>query len=60
MEDIAFPPDLLYSSYEEAYNALKTYGIQHSYSFVLKQSWPHHSAIKICYYYHCDCFRHNY
>jgi hypothetical protein len=38
MEDIAPLPDLLYSSYEEAYNALKTHGMQHGYGFVLERS----------------------
>ena len=60
MEDIASPPDLLYSSYEEAYDALKTDGMQHGYGFVLKRSWPHNSTVKTRYYYHCDRFRHNY
>ncbi|KZM24122.1 hypothetical protein ST47_g4741 [Ascochyta rabiei] len=60
MEDIASPSDLLYSSYEEAYDALKTHGMQHGYGFVLKQSWPYHSTVKTRYYYHCDRFRHNY
>ena len=60
MEDIASPPDLLYSSYEEAYDALKTHGMQHGYGFVLKRSWPHNSTVKTRYYYHCDRFRHNY
>jgi hypothetical protein len=57
MGDIAAPPDLLYGSYEEAYDALKTHGMQHGYGFVLKRSWPHNSAIKTRYYYHCDRFR---
>ena len=60
MEIIASPPDLLYSSYEEAYDALKTHGMQHGYGFVLKRSWPHHAAVKTRYYYHCDRFRRNY
>ncbi|KAH8707188.1 hypothetical protein GQ44DRAFT_715911 [Phaeosphaeriaceae sp. PMI808] len=60
MEDIAPPLDLLYSSYEEAYDALKTHGMQHRYGFVLEWSWPHNSAVKTRYYYCCDRFRHNY
>ena len=60
MEDIASPLDLLYSLYEEAYDALKTYGMQHGYGFVLKRSWPHNLTVKTRYYYHCDRFRHNY
>jgi hypothetical protein len=60
MEDIASPLDLLYSLYKEAYNALKTYSMQHGYGFVFKQSWPHNSTVKTRYYYYCDCFRHNY
>jgi hypothetical protein len=28
-EGIATPPDCVYTSYEEAYNALKNHGIQH-------------------------------
>ena len=60
MEDIAAPPDLLYGSNEEAYNALKTHGIQHGYGFVLKRSWPHDSDIKTRYYYQCDRFRKNF
>lgn len=60
MEDIASPPDVLYSSYKEPYDALKTHGMQHDYGFVLKRSWPHHSTVKTRYYYHRDRFRHNY
>ncbi|KAK7178632.1 hypothetical protein PSPO01_15326 [Paraphaeosphaeria sporulosa] len=60
MEGITPPPDLLYGSYEEAYDALKTHGIQHGYGFVLKRSWPHNSIAKTRYYYHCDRFRSNF
>lgn len=55
MEAIAAPSDL-YDSYGEAYDALKTHGIQNSYGFVLKQSKPHNSDVKTRYYYHCDWF----
>jgi hypothetical protein len=54
MEDIAPPPDSLYASYEEAYNALKSHGMQHGYGFLLQQSKPHKSDIKTRYYYQCD------
>jgi hypothetical protein len=57
MEDIEPPLDLLYNSYEEAYNALKTHGLQHGYGFVLKRSKPHKSDVKTRYYYPCDRFR---
>lgn len=57
MEDIQPPLDLLYDSYEEAYNALKAHGMQHGYGFVLKRSKPHNSDVKTRYYYHCDRFR---
>jgi len=50
MEDIAPPPDCLYTSYEEAYNALKGHGMQNGYGFVLKRSKPHNSDIKTRYY----------
>ncbi|KAF2737683.1 hypothetical protein EJ04DRAFT_574415 [Polyplosphaeria fusca] len=60
MEDITPPPDLLYGSYEEAYDALKTHGMHHGYGFVLKRSWPHNSIAKTRYYYHCDRFRNNF
>ena len=60
MSDITPPLDQLYGSYEEAYSALKGHGMQHGYGFVLKRSWPHNSAIKTRYYYHCDRFRNNY
>jgi hypothetical protein len=49
MEAIPAPLDLLYSSYEEAYDALKTHGMQHGYSFVLKRSKPHNSDVKTRY-----------
>jgi hypothetical protein len=42
-EGIATPPDCVYTSYEEAYNALKNHG-----------SKPHHSETKTRYYYQCD------
>ncbi|EKG09961.1 Transcription factor FAR1-related protein, partial [Macrophomina phaseolina MS6] len=57
MEDIAPPLDLFYDSYEEAYDALKTHGMQHGYGFVLKRSKPHNSDVKTRYYYQCDRFR---
>jgi hypothetical protein len=57
MEAIPAPLDLLYNSYEEAYDALKTHDMQHSYGFVLKRSKPHNSDIKTRYYYHYNRFR---
>ena len=57
MDEIAIPPDSLYNSYEEAYDALKTHGLQHGYGFVLKRSKPHHSTTKTRYYFHCDRFK---
>lgn len=57
MEAIPALLDLLYDSYEEAYDALKTHGMQHGYGFVLKRSKPHNSDVKTRYYYHCDRFR---
>jgi len=54
METILAPLDLLYDSYEEAYNALKMHGMQHGYGFVLKRSKPHNLDVKTRYYYHCD------
>ena len=60
MGDIAPPPDLLYGTYEEAFNALKAHGMQHGYGFVLKRSKPHNSKVKVRYYYHCDRFRSNF
>jgi hypothetical protein len=36
------------------YNALKAHGMQHGYGFVLEQSKPHNSDVKIRYYYHYD------
>src|SRR5947207_12677600 len=38
MEGIAPPPDCLYTSYKEAYNALKSHGMQHGYGFLLQRS----------------------
>ena len=57
MEAIPAPLDLLYDSYEKAYDTLKTHGRQHGYGFVLKRSKPHNSDVKTRYYYHCDRFR---
>jgi hypothetical protein len=57
MEAIPAPLDLLYDTYEEAYNALKTHGRQHGYGFVLERSKPHNSDVKTRYYYHCDRLR---
>ncbi|KAH8727411.1 hypothetical protein GQ44DRAFT_111495 [Phaeosphaeriaceae sp. PMI808] len=57
MEAIPAPLDLIYDSYEEAYNALKTHGMQHDYGFVPKRSKLHNSDVKTRYYYHCDRFR---
>ena len=56
MEDIPPPPDCLYASSEEAYNALKSHGMQHGYGFRLRKSTPHKSDVKTRYYYHCDRF----
>ena len=56
IEAILAPLDLLYNSYEEAYDALKTHGMHHGYGFVLKRSKPHNSNVKTRYYYHCDRF----
>lgn len=41
MEDIIPPLDYLYTSYEEAYDALKSHGLRYGYGFVLKQSYPY-------------------
>ncbi len=57
MDDIIPPPDSLYASYEEAYNALKSHGMQHGYGFVLKESKPYNSDVKTRYYYRCDRFK---
>lgn len=57
MGDIVPPPDLLFGTYEEALDALKAHGMQHSYGFVLKRSKPHNSETKVRYYYQCDRFR---
>jgi hypothetical protein len=57
MEGISAPSDCLYTSYDEAYNALKSHGIQHGYGFVLKRSTPFYSDNKTRYYYHCDRFK---
>lgn len=56
MEAIPAPSDLLYDSYKEAYNALKTHGMQNGYGFILKRSKPYNSDVKTRYYYHCDRF----
>ena len=56
-ETIAAPPDGIYSSYEEAYNALKSHGIEHGYGFHLKKSTPHHSNVKTYFNYRCDYSR---
>jgi hypothetical protein len=56
-DTIASPPDSVYDSYEEAYSALKSHGIEHGYGFVLKQSKPHNSDIRTRYYFQCDRFR---
>ena len=56
-EDITPPPDHLFTSYEEAYNALKSHGMQHGYGFVLKESKPYKSEVKTRYYYRCDRFK---
>lgn len=57
MDGIPPPPDCLYTSYEEAYNALKSHGMQNGYGFVLKESKPYHSDIKTRYYCRCDRFK---
>lgn len=57
MEGITPPPNCLYTSYEEAYNALKSHGMQHGYGFVLKESKPYKSDVKTRYYYRCDRFK---
>jgi hypothetical protein len=57
MEAIPAPLDLLYNSYKEAYDALKTHSMQHGYGFVLKRSKPHNSDVKTQYYYYCDQFQ---
>ena len=57
MDEIAAPSDNLYNSYEEAYIALKTHGLQHGYGFVIKRSKPHNSTTKTRYYFCCDRFK---
>ena len=47
MEVILVSLDLLFGSYDEAYDALETHGAQHSYDFVLKRTKPHNSVIEI-------------
>ena len=46
MEEIAPPPDHIYGSYEEAYDALKAHGTHEGYGFVLKKSLPPKSDVK--------------
>ena len=46
MDNIIPPPDSLYASYKEAYNTLKSYGMQYGYGFILKESKPYNSNIK--------------
>ncbi|KAK7178441.1 hypothetical protein PSPO01_15514 [Paraphaeosphaeria sporulosa] len=47
MEAITAPLDLTYNSYEEAYLALKTHGMEHGYGFVLKRSKPHNACDRV-------------
>jgi hypothetical protein len=56
-EDIPPPPDTLYTSYDEAYEALKSHGMQNGYGFVCKESTPYNSDVKTRYYYRCDRFK---
>ncbi|KAF1954515.1 hypothetical protein CC80DRAFT_536700 [Byssothecium circinans] len=53
-EGIPPPPDCLYPSYEEAYDSLKSHGIQHGYGFHFNQSRPTNSKVKTRYFYYCD------
>ena len=54
MEGIAPPPEYLYASYEEAFNALKSHGMQHGYGFHIQRTLPQNSDMKTRYYYRCD------
>jgi MULE transposase domain len=51
---IPAPSDNIFSSYEEAYNALRQHGIENGYGFRLKRSRPYGSDFKTNYYYRCD------
>ena len=56
-ESIAPPLDYTYSSYDEAYDALKSHSLDHGYGFLLHYSRPHGSNTKTLYYYRCDRYR---
>ena len=53
-QPIPAPPECTYRSYDEAYNALKSHGLQNSYGFRLKGSRPYGLKPKTRYYYCCD------
>jgi hypothetical protein len=53
-ESFSTPLDCIYSSYEEAYNAFKTNGIENGYGIRLHLSRLHRSNIKTYFFYRCD------
>jgi hemolysin activation/secretion protein len=53
-EGIRTPLDSVRSSYEEAYNTLKSYSIEYGYSIRLHLSRPHRSNIKTYFNYRYD------
>src|SRR2546423_5242461 len=53
-ETIDPPPDGIYTSYEEALDALKSHGMHHGYGFYIQRTKPHNSDIKTRFYYQCD------
>jgi hypothetical protein len=51
---IPAPPNDIYSSYTDAYNALKQHGTENGYGFHQKDSRPYGSESKTWFYYRCD------
>jgi hypothetical protein len=54
VEEIPTPPNATYSSFDDAFDALKQHGLQYGYGFRVSSSRPIGAAIKTRIYYCCD------
>ena len=53
-EHIAAPTDHTYNSFEEAYSAFRSHGIENGYGFHCQWSKPYNATVKTRFYYRCD------
>ena len=54
IQSIQAPPNHVYSSYKDAFDALTRHGLENGYGFHQKESRPYGSDSKTWFYYRCD------